>query len=463
MSGKKWYEALLLIVFIAMLALCVALNLTSGQRETISNIAVNAVMFIIVAIIFFTCWKNSFRPMGEIIDDLDAATERIRSDARDSHEYLWAPYINNKVELFKNDRLRLVYRDFLFELNHYSESKKAYYKCDIEDYVNSDLVDSVMHRGQLNQVAGALTGLGILGTFIGLSLGLQSFNTGTTAEITNSIEPLMDGIKVAFHTSIYGMIFSLVFNYAYKRRLYDAETTVAEFVSTFRKYVLPDTSNDGINLLIQAQQEQVEAINNMSVRMAEEVGRVIDPQFKKLTALMHDFTAVQTEQQEEALKAVVSAFIAEMNKSLAGSFTKLQDIISAQYVIQQKNAETMEAVLNETRGGVGSFSEINRRTSDLISTIGDYADSVSNIQGEIRRSIANVSAANDAQSAAIEETKNQLKVEKELLMGLQGSLTGFSKQIQDSNKDTADAVETMTDAIDDLRSAMEKLTKRSRG
>ena len=35
-----------------------------------------------------------------------------------------------------------------------------------------------------------------------------------------------NGIKVAFHTSIYGLVFSLVFNFVYKKKLDEAETAV---------------------------------------------------------------------------------------------------------------------------------------------------------------------------------------------------------------------------------------------
>ena len=126
------------------------------------------------------------------------------------------------------------YQDYQYELERIVHTDKTYYKCDIEDYIGFDLIDSTIHRDRLNQVAGVMTGLGILGTFIGLSLGLQSFNTGTTAEITNSIAPLMGGIKVAFHTSIYGMVFSLVFNYIYKRRLDDAENALNYFIRNFK-------------------------------------------------------------------------------------------------------------------------------------------------------------------------------------------------------------------------------------
>ena len=229
MQNRRWYEWLLTLTYIAMVGLCVGLNLTTGQKEGMANLIVNIVMFLIVGLIFLSCERNCFLPMNRIIEDLEEASEKIRNDAMNSHQFLWEPYNSSKVELFQEPRLKQPFQDYLFELNRIDNTEKAYYKCDIGDYINTGLVDSVMHRNILNQVAGVMTGLGILGTFIGLSLGLQHFSTGTTAEVTNSIAPLMDGIKVAFHTSIYGLVFSLIFNFTYKCKLEEAEDAVEEF------------------------------------------------------------------------------------------------------------------------------------------------------------------------------------------------------------------------------------------
>ena len=115
------------------------------------------------------------------------------------------------------------YREFVRESERLRSPGKSAYRCDIEDFINSDMADVITHRTLTAQIPGALTGLGILGTFIGLSFGLQNFATGSTEEITGSIATLMSGIKVAFHTSIYGMVFSLIFNYVSKRKRAELE------------------------------------------------------------------------------------------------------------------------------------------------------------------------------------------------------------------------------------------------
>jgi hypothetical protein len=52
------------------------------------------------------------------------------------------------------------------------------------------------------------TTLGVLGTFVGIYFGLQKFDVN---KITESIPPLLEGMKTAFTTSIWGIVLSLIF------------------------------------------------------------------------------------------------------------------------------------------------------------------------------------------------------------------------------------------------------------
>lgn len=406
MKNKKWYEWLLLLSFVLMVLLCVVLNLTGDQNEGLANIIVNGCMFIVVAIMFATSEFGSFGPMNEISADLDRVTKKIRNDALNSHDYLWEPYSNSNEELFENSRLKELYKDYLFALNR-TAGQNVYYKADIEDYINTGLVDTVMHRNQLNQIPGALTGLGILGTFIGLSLGLQNFNTGSTAEITNSIAPLMAGIKVAFHTSIYGMIFSLIYNYVYKRKLYESEESVNAFVSAWKKFVIPDTENDGLNRLMELEERQLKAIRTTGDRMAEEVSRQLDPNFEKLGKLITDFTAVATADQRQALTQVVKEYVNEMNKSLAGSFTEVKAVVDESYKMQ-------------------------KNTANLVN---EFASSTMKVEDEMNKNIMSLSMQSENTRMMINEEKKALK------------------DVVDACSDAADAADTLRAAIDKMNNS----------
>ena len=68
----------------------------------------------------------------------------------------------------------------------------------------------VNHR-LLNAGSGLLVGLGLLGTFIGLTKGVMDFDSDSTEAIQKSINELLNGMGTAFATSLVGMACSLIF------------------------------------------------------------------------------------------------------------------------------------------------------------------------------------------------------------------------------------------------------------
>ena len=64
---------------------------------------------------------------------------------------------------------------------------------------------------RLDTAAGTLVGLGLLGTFLGLTIGIKGFNSEDTQHIQESIQRLLNGMDTAFLTSLVGMFASLVF------------------------------------------------------------------------------------------------------------------------------------------------------------------------------------------------------------------------------------------------------------
>lgn len=453
---KKWYEWLLWIVYIGMIGLCVFLNFSTNFKEDKANIIVNAVMFIIVGVTFLWVDTKCFAKIDTIIRDLENATIKIKNDAMSSHTFLWDPYKSGSIELFKSKKLASLFHDYVFELNRKSDSEHAYYRPSIDDYVNDNLVDTVIHRNEMNQIAGMLTGLGILGTFIGLSLGLQNFNTGTTAEMTNSIEPLMNGIKVAFHTSIYGMVFSLVFNSIYKKKLYDADVAVDSFTTAFKKYVLPDTTNDGMNAIIEFQREQLGAFEEMSVRIGRELSKIITPQFDRLNETVLNFEKVATKDQADALSRIVNVFISEMNKSLAGSFTQVYQIVDEQYKVQKNNAMMLQDVMTAAGGSVTNLNTINRETEKLISTLNSYSSSVASVQNELKGTVSKFSDENS-------EITELLKKEQSLLMEQEKVIYAFKNSIDSLKENAVDSNDQITEALEFMKKAIEKLDNSGKG
>ena len=469
MFRRKWYEWILTIVFILMILLCVFLNLDlikaifAGEKVNVTTLVVNLILFVIVAIVFLMADLGSFSPMNAIIKDLKNATEKIRSDAMNSRSYLWEPYQTSSVKLFKYDKLNQLFTDFVFELNREDDAENAYYRPSIDDYINEDLVDTVMHRNELNQVPGLLTGLGILGTFIGLSIGLEHFNTGTTAQMTDSIEPLMNGIKVAFHTSIFGMVFSLTFNAIYKRKLYEGESAVQEFSQAFKKFVLPDTENNGMNQLISLQGEQLTAMDRMYERVAEEIGNIIDPHFERLEKTVSEFETIMVRNETEAVRQIVEIFINEMNTSLGNSFYQLSESVKEQYQSQKETADLMTDLLKTTGSNTATLHTINHETEKLVTTLNSYTASIQTIQNELQRTLASLGNEDKSVHDLIMQEKNMLFEQGNIISEFRKSIADIGKYSADTNEHVNDALEEITNGIDYMKKLTDKRNQQAGG
>lgn len=111
---------------------------------------------------------------------------------------------------------------------------------DIEDLFNEDAIAIKTWRSAINQIPETLTGIGILGTFVGLLIGIGSIGFSSVAAAITSLQTLINGIEIAFYTSIVGLILSICFNLIYKYFWNILLRDLYLFTDDFHKYVIPN-------------------------------------------------------------------------------------------------------------------------------------------------------------------------------------------------------------------------------
>lgn len=112
---------------------------------------------------------------------------------------------------------------------------------DLDEVLNEDVLALHTWKGVIAQLPGTLTGLGILGTFVGLLLGLRGISFVTVEAALGSVQSILAGINTAFYTSIAGVILSILFNITNNvlRTIMNRETGL--FLEEFHKSVIPTT------------------------------------------------------------------------------------------------------------------------------------------------------------------------------------------------------------------------------
>ena len=110
---------------------------------------------------------------------------------------------------------------------------------DVEDYINEDIIGTHCWNNAVSQIPGTLTGLGILGTFLGLLIGLGSIGFSSVEAALTSVQELLVGIRIAFYTSIAGVILSIMFNIVHKLTWNIMTRQLEMYIGEFHRSVIP--------------------------------------------------------------------------------------------------------------------------------------------------------------------------------------------------------------------------------
>lgn len=436
-------NGLIPLVLIIMLIFFVRVDYL-GQSNGPFNRIVNGIMVIIVTAVLLYAHSVKFRRIKQISKQLNDAVKTIKADYNEADGYLWEQYKDQDASrLFTDPDLLSSYRSYQTEKKRLEQNYSSYHVCKIEDYLNQELIEALADKNLMSIIPGILTGLGILGTFIGLTHGLQFFSTKTADEMMDSIAPLMEGIKVAFHTSIYGMASSLAFNSVYKNTLEAAYDSLDDFQNTFKKYVSPDNESDGISQLIYSQHKQADAVVDPIVnavqtmneniekilsiqklqhdeikRMPEELGEMLGkrlgeimiPQFQNANQSLETFAENISAIQVSGMGNLVNSFVSQMNDSLAGRFTELSEVINKTSELQKQNNEYVQELfirLGEMTVDTKKISELN---SETVSKMSENVQTMRNIQGRLLQNFSTVTEILDTNKQTVQEQHKYMEM-----------------------------------------------------
>ncbi len=367
---------LLVPVYVAVFAVILYINgVFTGNVTDMSNLIINVGFLIIIGVIFAISFV-SFARVNEVSAALEQAMDGIRKEYTEKRQNLWEEYQGRK-KIFGVLELDDAFRKYQKKMRNYTTKHGMSQVADIEDYINEELLDQVGMTYFNSSVSGTMTGLGILGTFLGLSMGLGSFNGTDIYTISDNVGPLLAGMKVAFHTSVYGIFFSLVFTYVHRCVMSHAYEMLEDFLSMFRECVEPAVSTSD---------ENMKAMLLYQANLANSM--------KELTNLMKG----QADNQIKGVEIIVNQFIGQMEKALGNDFTKLGNTLNRACQEQVIYADNYKRMEQTTQSLVSANLSLQKSVEALL-------DRQENIEKQMRNQCEKL---DDACNLINEEISNQL-------------------------------------------------------
>ncbi|GEM_PF-2596194 len=306
----------------------------SSFANKVYNLCFLAVMIIIMLGGLFI----GFYRLVQTRTGLDRATMKMRQISQSGGTM--SSITSQGATLFGIPYLDAKYQEYLTFLH------KTNSPTDIGDYIGEYEINNYTHRRLIEMVPDILTSLGILGTFMGLVLGLRGFNPASYEAMSSSVESLIDGIKVAFVTSIYGLSLSLAFSYWLRGTLTSVSESLDRFLDAYYTSVVPPTDATAMNHIIANQNSQTRLMQQMQKDLAKEVAQSLStsiaPMVAHLDKTMDEFTDAVTMNQEKLLENIGERVARTMKQEFFAEFIEMRKVMGEANQAQREHLQFME-------------------------------------------------------------------------------------------------------------------------
>ena len=371
----------------------------------------------------------------------------------------------------------------------------------------------------LDTAAGTLVGLGLLGTFLGLTLGIKGFDSSNTERINESIQGLLAGMGTAFLTSLLGMTFSILFTAADKalrHRLYKDVKEITDRLDS--EYYIDDlvlaniNQQNIVNQLYKAlkndlQQQALEIANKLTYTNAEgqnvTVGNAIreiltenTKQSKALMSFSTDLAMELNQGFDETLSRQMQQKIVPLmesvdatTKAVVEHIDKMADTVSSPATDMMQNVvnelkQSMQSLLNEFSTGLSgsATSELENLAMQLgtaTQAMADFPKNMENISAtlqvtieEVKHAISEISNTSaNANSTAMQQMQEQITYAtgaisnaitevKEVMSGISQSSQEQSNQMVSKLADAAEKMGSfLTGTISTLSNSVQQSVK----
>ena len=286
---------------------------------------------------------------------------------------------------FLGDKLQSTWTDFLQN----AEMRDAHGgSCDVTQYINEDTIIYAASSTRLAELApGIFTSLGILGTFMGLVMGLSglTLNAANTQALLAAMEKLIAGMSTAFLTSIAGVIASIVFNLLNTHYTNKCQKAIDRFCEVFGLYAMPKPVSQDSAMLALAQEQSAyihQSVEQMSQKMAQQIEQGIMRAMLPVQRSMDNFILAATREQVEGVDRIAQVFVQRMNAALGNEFDHLRMVLRENSAEQQRLQQDMRAATEAIAQMTQDVVNMHQLSQGVLEHFRDYVTDMSASRAE---------------------------------------------------------------------------------
>lgn len=283
-----------------------------------------------------------------------------------------------------------------------------------EIFTDDRLAPGLSSNRIFQALPGILTGLGVLGTFVGLQLGIGGVDIQDPKKLEDGIKLLIQGCAVAFSTSVWGVGVSLIFSFFEKILEGFALGGVRKLQQRVDALVPRYVPEEAMAELAQSSRSSEDLLKGLAVAIGDEMQKAIG----RLGAEIKDAVVNATREGQGPL-AEQSAQL--LSSAITAELTKLKDTIDG---MAQRFTDDFSTV----------SSELSRQVQSFGPTVTSLAEAVTSAQATVSNAVAKLNAHESVMSS-MGEASDKIKQAAESFVAMNGTLETSANR----NKEAAEA------------------------
>jgi hypothetical protein len=220
-----------------------------------------------------------------------------------------------------------------------------------DQFFNTEtLAPELIHGRLLAVMPSVLTALGVLGTFVGLTLGLDGITTGgTSEELAAGVETLISGAGTAFITSVWGVLLSLLATVLLK----SLETRTTKHINTLSSTIDGLFENLGsehsLVQIMNTSQKTVHALHELQENLGARLEKAFDGQMEQIAGQAADMNIQVMEQLVERFSEGFQSIGVALSERLDAASERLTDALDRTTAAMDEQAKQHAAQMAELR------------------------------------------------------------------------------------------------------------------
>ncbi len=291
---------------------------------------------------------------------------------------------------------------------------------------------------------GVFTAVGLLGTFVGIAIGLADIPQGTsvglpsTEDIRQSIDTLIGGMSTAFSTSIVGITASIWWIFSFRRARKELESNLSDFIRTTDQ-LFPVEQPDETLMRIAATtgkaakgvgaldgftplREDVAGIKGGIQTLGQDIHDALEPLVvKHIKEPIQNLNVDLGERQTEALGQMVTEFRDTLVSHVGEELHRFGEALKSARAHQSSTVAELEAFFTLLEEVSNTQLQVLDRGSSVAATFERGLSAMTESQEAIERAGSAARQIMKEAEALVEETREQMGSQKEVANALRES------------------------------------------